>query len=131
MVKLGDLPEFAKPHVGKPIITSLGNISPDVLSELQYALTSTASVAVSADSISGLGQLVTGGVSTQTLNGVATVSIPHSLAAVPRGFTAQPANVNSAALGAFYLTATDTNLVLTFGSSLTANSYSWVWTAIL
>jgi hypothetical protein len=78
-----------------------------------------------------------GGVSTQTPGAVTTVNIPHGLgnsshAVTPKKFTVQPSNTLARGLSAFSVTATSTNLVLTFASALAAStSYAWQWFAEL
>lgn len=73
-----------------------------------------------------------GGTLTSTPGAVATVSIPHGLAAAPTFFNAERGNANARGAPAYNVTADATNVILNFASNLTAaTSYSWNWTASL
>lgn len=125
------LPEYQKPHVGAPIITSLGEISQNALSEL-ISYFGQMSPTISIDNITGLKQRVTGATSTQTPGAVAVVNIPHGLGSTPLGASAEPGNAAAAGAPAFHITLTATNIVLNFAANLAAaTQYMWVWTAIL
>lgn len=75
------------------------------------------------------------GASTQTPGAVSTVTIAHGLGAtgrivIPTRMTVQPGDANARGAPAFYLTATASNIVLTFASVLTAaTAYTWNWQA--
>jgi hypothetical protein len=76
-----------------------------------------------------------GGTNTQTPGAVTAVNIPHglgdgSLAITPVKLSVQPNNANARGAPAMSVTATSTNVVLTFASALTVStSYAWNWIA--
>lgn len=74
--------------------------------------------------------LANGGLSSQTPGLVATVTIAHELATTPATVSVTPANANARGAPAFYASADDTNITLTFASNLAGSTaYEWYWRA--